>query len=802
MIPLHLFKFTTRNNVEHKDPEPTKTLNNPKKAYQGEAKPTKYANEIKENDNNSNEGGYRKNYNEFIKRQRPGIPWNFFPTRTSTRTVVVTRTVFARTTVTPTARRTITSNITVRNWITPTVQYTRTYTVNAWFTITPTARYTSTITIRRNIYQMSTITAFRTIMENTVMTSTQTTTEMATDTTTSTSTFVDISTSSDTTTVTETSTSTEVSTETSVTTEVSTSTDLRTDTSTTTVEETDTSTVTSTVVETSTSTSLDVDTSTTITWETDTSTTITWETDTSTTLEWQTDTSTTTTWNTDTSTTTAWETDTSTTLEWQTDTSTTTTWNTDTSTTTTWETDTSTTLEWQTDTSTTVEWETNTSTTTTWKTDTSTTVGWETATSTTISWTTDISTTIGWVTATSTTISWTTDISTTIGWLRTDISDVDEQIVKLLNKRAELSIELGVSKKNSEQAHTLAITPKKSDTVGTYVPEQEKVVYSRIKNLNSGPLSDDSLSSIYREIMSSSMSMQEKVLVGYLGPLGTFTHQAARNKFGDSVSYVPLPKIPDVFEAVAKSKVAYGVVPIENSLFGYVTASLDSFIDQATNSSIYILSEVYLPLQQSLLSNTELSKIQKIYSHPMAFGQAQPWIQKHLPDAKQVEVSSTAFGAQLASSEKYSAGIANSLCSSLYDIKVLEQDISTRSDNTTRFLVISNSKNFSNIKEANKLSILVSIKKSIPNGMYNVMSIFNKYKLSTVSINSRPCPTEEPTNDFQGKHENKNWKYTYFIDAQLLDGSNIILGLQSFVQELLEYCYIVKLLGLYFNEVK
>ncbi|KAJ2845569.1 prephenate dehydratase, partial [Coemansia erecta] len=260
---------------------------------------------------------------------------------------------------------------------------------------------------------------------------------------------------------------------------------------------------------------------------------------------------------------------------------------------------------------------------------------------------------------------------------RKGISDVDRQIVDLLNARARLSLNVGAAKRR-----TLEEEGGEGGEPEVYVPGQEKRVFEKVRGLNQGPLSGDSVCAIYREIMSASISLQSDVAVGYLGPPGTFSHQAALNRFGDSIAYVPYSKIEDVVHAAAKEEVTYGLVPIENSTFGAVVQTLDIFVDQPT---VKIRAEVYLPVTQSLLSRYQLSAIRKVYSHPQAFGQSRRWLDEHLPHAARVDVSSTAKAAELAASENYTAAISSEVCASIYQLDVVAKDITTARDNTTRF---------------------------------------------------------------------------------------------------------------------
>ncbi|PWA01389.1 hypothetical protein BB558_002516 [Smittium angustum] len=370
--------------------------------------------------------------------------------------------------------------------------------------------------------------------------------------------------------------------------------------------------------------------------------------------------------------------------------------------------------------------------------------------------------------------------------IRNKISSIDQDLVKILNERAELSVIVGKTKKKSSD-------PSSSPSI--YVPEQEKAVFNRVIGLNTGPLPNEAITSIYREIMSASISLQENIQIGYLGPSGTFGHLAAKEKFGDSVSYIPCKTIKDVFSAVEKNQVDYGLVPIENSIFGCVVQTLDSFNSLATSKSIIVISEVYLPLQQTLLANCKLDKIKKIYSHPMAFGQAQEWLSNKLPNAQQIETNSTALGAQIASTEPYSAAIANSLCGAMYGLEILEQDISSQAGNTTRFFVISQEKKKPASKNPNKMLAMFTVDHRKAGALCLALEVFNRKNINLTAINSRPA-----LGFIADSSVSKNWHYMFFVEAIISD-TNPNEIIDSVINELNSHCLYVKLLGMYPNSL-
>ncbi|OMJ15191.1 P-protein [Smittium culicis] len=375
--------------------------------------------------------------------------------------------------------------------------------------------------------------------------------------------------------------------------------------------------------------------------------------------------------------------------------------------------------------------------------------------------------------------------------VRTKISEIDHKIVSCLNERANLSILVGESKRKSDSSIA-------SSTSIVYVPEQEKNVFNRVKSLNEGPLTNDSVCSIYREIMSASISLQEFIKVGYLGPQGTFCHQAAKERFGNSMTYIPINTIDGIFTSLSKGEVNYGLVPVENIIFGSVVQTLDSF-KSPTNDSVSVLSEVYLPLKQSLLSNSKLEHINKIFSHPMAIGQAKDWLKSNLPKAEIVEVNSTALGAQLASKEPNSAAISNSICADIYGLSILEMDISSKSNNVTRFFVIGAQNDKMIVKKADKMLVMFTVDHRNPGALCLALNVFSKFGLNLTAINSRPANDSAFTS-----LDSRRWHYMFFVEATITstesyDNCNQIAD--DVISELRNSCSYAKLLGIYPNMI-
>src|SRR5687768_16269840 len=231
---------------------------------------------------------------------------------------------------------------------------------------------------------------------------------------------------------------------------------------------------------------------------------------------------------------------------------------------------------------------------------------------------------------------------------RQAIDRLDKKIVALLNERTRHVLEIG------------AIKLKSGEEI--YAPHRELAVLERVCKLNKGPITNESLRAIYREIMSSALSLEKTMVIAYFGPEATYTHQAAIRRFGASLTYTPQKTIADVFTEVSKRRADYGVVPVENSTEGIVTHTLDMLVD----SDLKIVSQIVMPIQQCLLSNTQRRSIKKLFSHPQALAQCRTWLQNNLPNVEVVETSSTTRAAELAAKEPNAAAIASSLAAERY----------------------------------------------------------------------------------------------------------------------------------------
>lgn len=345
--------------------------------------------------------------------------------------------------------------------------------------------------------------------------------------------------------------------------------------------------------------------------------------------------------------------------------------------------------------------------------------------------------------------------------LRKEIDAIDENILKLLNKRANVAIKV---------AHI-----KRRSNLKFYSPAREKAVLDRITALNKGPFPNDALRFIFREIISASLSLEEPLKVAYLGPEGTFTNMAAVRHFGSSAKFIPVTSIKSVFDAVERGDSNYGLVPIENSNEGVVSSTLDMFMDY----DLKIFAEVMIEVSQNLLSKTgDKTKIKKIYSHPHAIPQCKGWLETHMPGVRIYESLSTAKAAELASKDTGIAAIASELAAKIYDLKFVEKHIEDNKDNFTRFLVIA--KDYQARTGMDKTSIMVSVKDT-PGALYELLLPFKKVKINLTKIESRPS-------------KRKAWEYIFFID---MEGHIEDAQVKKTLNEVKKNCLYMKHLGSY-----
>jgi len=346
---------------------------------------------------------------------------------------------------------------------------------------------------------------------------------------------------------------------------------------------------------------------------------------------------------------------------------------------------------------------------------------------------------------------------------RKAIDKLDAQIVRLLNERTRHVLEIGQMKLKSGEE--------------IYAPHRELAVLQRICRQNGGPISNASLRAIYREIMSSALSLEKSMTIAFLGPEATFTHQAAVRRFGSSLRYSAQKTIADVFAEVSRNRADYGVVPVENSTEGVVTHTLDMLVD----SELKIVAQIVMRIQQCLVGNCRRrSQIKKLFSHPQALAQCRRWVQNNLPDVEVIETSSTTRAAEHAAVNKNSAAIASSLAAERCHLRVLEADIQDNSENVTRFLVLG--RQISPPTGRDRTSLMLSIADEV-GALHRALAAFRRFRLNMTKIESRP-------------NKRKAWEYYFFVDC---DGHMNDRRVANAIQLLSEHCNLVKVLGSYPN---
>jgi chorismate mutase/prephenate dehydratase len=324
-----------------------------------------------------------------------------------------------------------------------------------------------------------------------------------------------------------------------------------------------------------------------------------------------------------------------------------------------------------------------------------------------------------------------------LGGIRERIDAIDAQIHALINDRARLAQLVGISKSATGKA------------VDFYRPEREAEVLRKALDRNDGPLRDEEIARLFREIMSACLAQQEPLKVAFLGPEGTFSQAAVLKHFGSSVRALPLPAIDEVFHEVEGGVADFGVVPIENSSEGTVNHTLDMFLA----SSLKICGEVELRIHHHLMGRmSTLADVRRVCAHPQALGQCRGWLDEHLPDVERIAESSNAEGARRARDERGTAGIASRAAAEIYGLTLLADEIEDRPDNTTRFLVVGR-KLFSR-SGADRTTLLVSATGTDDAGaLFRLLKPFAEHRVNMTRIESRPS-------------RKKKWDYVFFIDVE------------------------------------
>ena len=349
--------------------------------------------------------------------------------------------------------------------------------------------------------------------------------------------------------------------------------------------------------------------------------------------------------------------------------------------------------------------------------------------------------------------------------LRGQIDQIDADIQRLLNQRAGCALQVAGVKQSSGDK-----------SVVFYRPEREAQVLRQVMDRNEGPLDNETVARLFREIMSACLALEEPMKIAFLGPKGTFTQAAALKHFGHSVNTLPQGTIDEVFREVESGSANYGVVPVENTTEGMVNTTLDSFI----GSDLKICGEVELKIHQYLLVGkaTKPESITRIYSHQQSLAQCRKWLDSHYPNAERIAVSSNAEAAKRLADEWHAAAIAGEAAADIYGLEKAASNIEDNPDNTTRFLVVSSEAVPASGED--KTSIIVSTRNK-PGALHELLEPFHRGGISLTRIETRPAP-------------GGTWAYVFFID---FEGHKDDPQVKAVLDEIDQSAVYLKMLGSY-----
>lgn len=347
--------------------------------------------------------------------------------------------------------------------------------------------------------------------------------------------------------------------------------------------------------------------------------------------------------------------------------------------------------------------------------------------------------------------------------IRKQIDSLDQELQALINRRAKLAQEVARIKQANGQQTVY------------YRPEREAELLLNIKQRNDGPLADEEITRLFREIMSACLALENALDIGFLGPEGTFTQSAALKHFGHSVKTTPLATINEIFREVESGNLDYGVVPVENSTEGVINHTLDMFI----HSSLKISGEVELRIHHHLLSQQmDKLKITRVYSHQQSLAQCRGWLDTYMPEVERVAVSSNAEAAKRVIQDADFAAIAGETAAEIYQLPFVARNIEDDPDNTTRFLIIG--RHDVPPSGRDKTSLLLSASNQVGT-LYHLLEPFVSHKISMNRIESRPS-------------RRGMWDYVFFID---INGHKNEAKVKAALSDLGQKAMSVKILGSY-----
>ena len=347
-----------------------------------------------------------------------------------------------------------------------------------------------------------------------------------------------------------------------------------------------------------------------------------------------------------------------------------------------------------------------------------------------------------------------------LGNIRKEIDSLDEEVLNLLNKRSSLAIEAGKEKQDED----------------IYKPDREASIFKRLKEINKGPLNDEHVRNIYREIISSCRANEKKIEVAFLGPEGTYSDSAVKGNFGSSIEKKPAETIEGVFKAVLTKQSDYGIVPIENSSEGQVNETLDCL----SNYDLNICGEIEMVIHHSLMGlNRSLPREGfEIHAHEQTFAQCKHWLDSYCPSVKRVAVASNSQAAKNSKNESKILAIAGSLAADRYGLEIIKENIEDYPDNTTRFITIGLQD--VSISGKDKTSIIVTTKNE-SGSLYRILKPINDNGINLTHITYRPSRVDK-------------WNYSFFLD---LEGHKDEKNVKSLLEQLKQASLEIKVLGSY-----
>ena len=347
--------------------------------------------------------------------------------------------------------------------------------------------------------------------------------------------------------------------------------------------------------------------------------------------------------------------------------------------------------------------------------------------------------------------------------IRERIDALDAQLQQLITERAECAQEVARVKHAS------------GGVAEYYRPEREAAVLQMVEKRNKGPLSDEEIVRLFREIMAACLALQEPMRIAFLGPEGTFTQTAALKHFGHCISTVSHAAIDEVFRDVESGDAHYGVVPVENSTEGVVTHTLDTFM----NSPLKICGEVELRIHHHVLGKmSSLDAVERIGAHQQALAQCREWLDAHLPQVDRIALSSNAEAARRAAEEPGTAAIASNTAAEIYGLNTIASNIEDEPDNTTRFLIIGR---HSVAPSGNDKTTLLVSATNRPGALHRLLEPFSRNRISMTRIESRPS-------------RRGMWDYVFFIDIEgHVENANVTQALKELEHE----AAVLKVLGSY-----